>query len=124
MVWRWNGPFQIKAARFGFCFWIKGHLLTTKPRASPPQDPHTLAQCAKKLLKVVNRQSLTNWFPVPKGLKDIRMVYDGTKSGLNAALWAPNFFMPNAETALQKVDFGFYAVDVNLGEFFLNFPML
>jgi hypothetical protein len=28
-------------------------------------------------------------FDLPKGLDDISMVYDGTKSGLNAALWDP-----------------------------------
>ncbi len=27
--------------------------------------------------------SLTHMFAVPKGISDIRMVYDGTKSGLN-----------------------------------------
>ncbi len=32
---------------------------------------------------------LTSFFSVPKGENDIRMVYDGTKSGLNDSMWAP-----------------------------------
>ena len=39
-------------------------------------------------------KSTTGFFDVPKGDSDIRMVYDATKCGLNAALWTPNFFYP------------------------------
>ena len=35
-------------------------------------------------------QSLTHMFEVAKGIS-IRMVYDGTSSGLNDALWALHF---------------------------------
>ena len=46
--------------------------------------------------------SLTNYFAVPKkGEKDIRMVYDGTMSGLNAAVWASNFYMPSVDSVLM-----------------------
>jgi hypothetical protein len=34
-------------------------------------------------------KSLTSFFAVPKGDSDIGMVYDGTKSDLNDAMWAP-----------------------------------
>jgi hypothetical protein len=35
-------------------------------------------------------KSLADFFDVPKG-DDIRMVHNGTSSGLNDALWAPSF---------------------------------
>jgi hypothetical protein len=38
--------------------------------------------------------SLTSFFAVPKGTAGIRVVYDATRSGLNDAIWAPNFFLP------------------------------
>jgi hypothetical protein len=49
---------------------------------------------AKKLEKLRDRKyvvhgevlSLTSFFAVPKGVDDIRVVFDGTKSGLNAAI--------------------------------------
>ena len=51
------------------------------------------------------------------------MVYDGTSSGLNEALWAPSFWLPTSESALRMYDYDSYCVDVDLGEMFLNFPM-
>ena len=38
------------------------------------------------------------FFHVPKGERDIRMVYDGSKSGLNASLYAPWFALPTIDT--------------------------
>jgi hypothetical protein len=51
---------------------------------------------------------------------DIRMIYDGTGCGLNAAVWAPSFWMPTASTALRRVSFYSHCVDGDLGEMFLN----
>jgi hypothetical protein len=49
-------------------------------------------------------RSLTSFFSVPKGMDDIRMVYDGMKSGLNEAMWAPWFSLPMVEAHLRFVD--------------------
>jgi hypothetical protein len=38
--------------------------------------------------------SFVSFFHVPKGENDIRMVYDGTKCGLNDAMWVPSFWLP------------------------------
>jgi hypothetical protein len=62
-------------------------------------------------------------FDVPKGDTDIRMVYDGTSSGLNEALWAPSFWLPTTDSAMRMYDYATYCVDLDLGEMFLNFPM-
>lgn len=66
--------------------------------------------------------SLTSFFSVPKGETDIRMVYDGTKSGLNEAQWVPCFGMSTIDTHLRAIEEGTYLADVDVGDCFLKFP--
>ena len=66
---------------------------------------------------------LTNMFSVLKGLYDIRMVYDGTKSGLNACLFAPHFSLPVMAHTLRSLQEGYYSADLDVGEMFLNWWM-
>jgi hypothetical protein len=68
-------------------------------------------------------RSLTAFFAVPKGSDDIRMVYDGTISGLNDSIWVPRFVLPNLETHLRAVDEGTFMADVDVGNCFLNFVL-
>ena len=65
--------------------------------------------------------SLTSFFSVPKGPTDIRMVYDGTKSGLNAVLHAPWFSLATVDSMLRSVDVSTWSADNDFGEMFLNF---
>jgi hypothetical protein len=86
-------------------------------------------QVIKKLLKARERgyiapgmiESLTAFFAVPKGDDDIRLVYDGSVSGLNLSIWVPRFFLPTLKTHLRAVDENTYMADVDIGEMFLNF---
>jgi hypothetical protein len=57
---------------------------------------------------------LMHFFLVSKGDVDICMVYDGSKSGLNAAIWAPWFC-----TVLP----GYWCADNDYSEMFLDFPL-
>jgi hypothetical protein len=66
-------------------------------------------------------QSMILFFEVPKGLTDIRMVYDGMKSGLNEMLWAPWFSLPMIDSLLRSVEPGTWMADNDVGEMFLNF---
>ena len=66
-------------------------------------------------------KSITGFFDVPKGEADIRMVYDATKCGLNAALWTPNFFLPTIDSILRNADGNTWFGDIDLGEMFLNY---
>ena len=86
----------------------------------------------EKLQKVVDRGyldnqqvvvSFTTYFHVPKGDEDIRMVYDGTKCGLNGAVWVPTFFMPTIQAHLRALEQGTHMCDVDIGEMFLNFML-
>ena len=59
----------------------------------------------KKINKVRERgyvkkglvKRLIRFFAVPKGMNDIRMVYDGTASGFNDSVWVPSFGLPTVE---------------------------
>jgi hypothetical protein len=67
--------------------------------------------------------SLTSFFAVPKGTDDVRMVYDGTRSGLNDAIWVPRFPLPTVNTMLRAVDEHTHLGDMDIGEMFLNFVL-
>jgi hypothetical protein len=68
-------------------------------------------------------KSFTSFFSVPKGEGDVRIVYDGTKSGLNAQLWSPWFPLPTIETNLWSVNPGYYMGDIDFSKQFLNFML-
>ena len=96
----------------------------------PNPDPISLNLEKKKIGKVRQRGyiaprpgilSLTSFFSVPKGTDDIRMVYDGTKSGLNHALHAPWFGLATVDTMLRTVEACTWSADNDFGEMFLNF---
>jgi hypothetical protein len=86
------------SARDGTPIWIDHEKL---PQYRKPQRDITdiirKKRVTQKLLKVLDRGymkpslvlALTSFFDVPKRKDDILMVYDGTVSGLNKALWAP-----------------------------------
>ena len=65
--------------------------------------------------------SLTNYFCVPKGLDDVRMVSDATQCGLNMVVSPPNFFMPTIDCSLRSVEISTWSGDIDLGEMFLNY---
>ena len=132
LFWRWPLEFR-RAARDGF----------------PPyflyEPPHNKSRQGKikndevdviwsKMKKFLERnyitivkpsfvKNLTHFFIVPKGDQDVRMVFNGTKSGLTDALWAPSFWLPNAVSMLRSLSFGHKSVDIDLGKHFLNHPI-
>lgn len=129
VFWRWQGINKI-IARDGMPPFIAGQLPHWK-RASkvPSKDKFDLV--LEKVSNIVARgyvvpgyvTSLTEFFDVPKGDDDIRLVYNGSSCGLNDALWAPNFWLPTPRSAIRLLDFSTYSVDLDLGEMFLNFPL-
>ncbi len=126
--WRWSEEYKI-LVRDGVPPWFKRAL----PRWQVPQRVEkilTLRLAMKKKLEKVRRwrymipgqvKSLTSFFAVPKGENDIRMVYDGTKSGLNDAMWAPWFSLPTIETHLRFVNECSFMGDIDIGDMFHNF---
>jgi len=76
-----------------------------------------------KYIQAGRVDSLTSFFAVRKGETDTRMVYDGTKSGLNDAMWAPWFALPTIETHLRFVSQGSFMGDMDIGDMFHNFML-
>ena len=127
--WRWNGRNQRRAARDGMEIFVSGKLPSshTKPaRFSSPTQMHLVASkvdgmLQRRYLEEGFVRSNVNYFTVPKGEEDVRVVFDGTSSGLNEALWAPNFFLPSARAAALLITFSTWLADVDFGEMFHNF---
>ena len=61
------------------------------------------------------------YFYAPKGLDDVRIVYNGTGCGLNAVIWAPHFGLPYVSHTLRSSMQGYYQCDLDIGEMFLNY---
>jgi len=77
----------------------------------------------KHLLKGEAVKSLMYMFHVPKGTDDVRMVYDGSKSGLNSSLYAPWFHIHSVEMMCRSLLPGYWCADNDYGEQFLNFNL-
>ena len=127
--WRWPARHR-RSIRDGTKLFVKSELLPHFfKRQMWPGDAGHKAKMMEKLGKVRERgyvmpgevQSLTGFFAVPKGDDDIRIVYDATACGLNAALWAPNFALPTIDSVLQNADSSTWFSDIDLGEMFLNY---
>jgi hypothetical protein len=67
-------------------------------------------------------KSLIDYFEVPKD-DNIQLVYNETSCGYNEVLYAPNFWLPTPASAARVLGYGYYMVDIDLGEMFLNFPL-
>ena len=96
----------------------KGHKELVKAKVDKVRQRGYLRDCCQKDI-----DSLMYMFDVPKGEHDIRMVYDGSKSGLNDALWAPWFPLPSPEAFFDTIEPGSWLSDNDMGEFFLNYPI-
>ena len=127
--WRWPARHR-KAIRDGTKLFVKKELLPHHfKRQLWPRDESQRSKMAEKIDKVRSRgyilpgevNSLTGFFAVPKGEDDIRIVYDATACGLNAALWAPNFALPSIDSVLRNSDSRTWFSDIDLGEMFLNY---
>ena len=125
--WRWGA--HIDFARDGIPPYITSKLPTNLVRATRPKACKVNLMVPKFDL-ILNRgyvipgqiKNLTDYFDVPKA-DDIRLVYNGTSCGLNNALWAPNFWLPTAKSAIRSLDFNYFSVDMDFGDMFLNFPL-
>jgi hypothetical protein len=132
--WRWPEGEQRTAARDGS---MPAYISGTLPhyfRGAKKPNPESYDLLVKKLRKMFDRgyvapllhgelvESLVDYFSVPKA-DDIRPVYNGTNSGLNAAVWAPNFWLPTTQSETDVLNYGYLSVHLDLGEMFHNFPL-
>ena len=127
--WRWSKCYRM-SVRDGTKAFVHRNKLPSYSKAQQlSKDKATRDRVQHKVNSVrsqgyINKggvKSITGFFDVPKGEDDIRMVYDATKCGLNAALWTPNFFLPTIDTILRNADEHTWFGDIDLGEMFLNY---
>jgi hypothetical protein len=109
--WRWPRHYMQV-----ICDCLKVYFQHEPPKYRKAQrdvsDKEVKMKMKEKLAKVRKRryiapgsvESLTAFFGVPKGDNDIRLVYDGSVSGLNLTIWVPRFFLPTIRTHLRAVD--------------------
>jgi hypothetical protein len=127
--WRWPKEITKRILR-GTKPWFQGDLPTWKEPQQLPKDKEMAEKMVEKLKDVLEKgyleegkvTALMFFFTVEKN-DDIRMVYDGTKSGLKDATWAPWFPLPIVEDLLDAVEPGTFMGDNDVGEMFLNFIM-
>ena len=136
LFWRWPTPYARTGARDGFEVYVKGSLPKYK-RKQRSMDPDVAECLATKIVDLLEKgyvsqlpqqaTSDVDYFAVPKvtgpngEVLDVRVVFNGTSSGLNDAIWAPSFWLPTADTALRKLQHSSMMIDFDLGEMFLNF---
>ena len=75
----------------------------------------------KNYIETGQVDSQIHYFYVPNGPHDIHMVYNGTSSGLNNAVWAPNFGLPFVKHTIRSLIPGYCQCDLYIGEMLLNF---
>ncbi|KAL7576485.1 hypothetical protein ACA910_017989 [Epithemia clementina (nom. ined.)] len=120
--WRWPPEFQTNIALGLRPMWT--HLPC---RQIDPQhnlgDQATLDLIREKIDDVQAKRYVVpklclatmNYFSVPKGDSDVRMVYNGTKSGLNESLYAPWFPLPDSEGLTRTLESNYWCVDNDYG---------
>lgn len=126
--WRWPEKYQSEI-REGVPSWFQSQVQKWVKPQRRPKDADTLRLVKEKIEVIRKKQyveegridSLMSFFNVPKGKDDIRMVYDGTKSGLNESLWAPWFPLPTAHSLIRALEPGYFMADNDVGEMFHNF---
>jgi hypothetical protein len=127
LFWRWR--LHNRVARDG----MEPYICDTLPKhtsASRRPNSQKVPLYIPKIKSIIDRgyvssgtvHSLADYFDVPKA-DDIRLVYNGSSCGLNATLWAPNFWLPMPQSALRLLDFNYYSVDQDLADMFLSFPL-
>jgi len=129
--WRW--PVEARVwARDGLPIYHQPSRLPNYRTRQPPEpDPLVRTRVREKLDKFRGKRyvncgtamSLTPFFTVPKGDGDVRVVFDGTKSKLNDALWAPPFVLPTIVSLLRCVEPGTWMADIDIGEMFYNYSL-
>ena len=77
---------------------------TIRDRVRPKVEKVMKRRYIVRLTTGVDLKSLIKYFAVPKGLDDIRIVYDGTASDLNEAVWAPSFWLPTIDSLVRALD--------------------
>jgi hypothetical protein len=128
--WRWPRDY-LESARDGTKAWFVDKV---RPWCRPQRMPRHTSRMSliTEKLDVIRKKgyvepglvsSLMSFFEVAKGETDVRMVYDGSASGLNMVLWAPWFPLPTVNGLIRSLEPGYSMADNDVGEMFHNFVL-
>jgi len=132
VFWKWH---DVKTeARDGFRVYFAKDIENLSRKVSKgvrPEDPKLQKLYSEKFQRLIKanyiEKGYVKWdirfFSVQKGESDIRMVFDGTKSGLNPIVWTPSFFLPTAQSLARLLQPNTFQLDMDVGEMFHNFPL-
>jgi hypothetical protein len=128
--WRWPVDYQT-IIRNGLPPWFWYEVRSNQRAQREPKNIRLKGVICDKLSVIRNKRyvergtidSLMPFFDVPKGEDDVRMVYDGSASGLNESMWAPWFPLPTVDCLVRSLDPGFNMADNDIGEMFHNFVL-
>jgi hypothetical protein len=113
--WRWPQEWYRKIIRDGLPVFFRLQKLSYRKAQQGAPDSATQRGGTSPPGFVT---SLTAFFSVPKGEEDVRIVHDGTVSGLNDYIWVPRFLLPTIESHLRAVDEETFMADADVGECF------
>ena len=134
LFWRWPKIYQDEM-REGVPPYFVGPPPSSTDRQPPYSSDLIRSQVLEKVESVTTKgyieitlpsevvKSTMYMFHVPKGLDDVRMVYDGSKSGLNESLFAPWFHIHSVEMMCRSLLPEYWCGDNDYGEQFLNFNL-
>lgn len=129
IFWKWNESYQMQARDGTKSFIRENRLPTQKKPQRLLKDEEMRELELSKIHNFTSRRyiedgyviSIANWFAVPKGESDVRVVFNFKSSGLNDALFAPNFFLPTNEDLTNLLTDSSWMVDSDCGEQFYCF---
>lgn len=124
LFWHWPSAIRVWA-RDGHPIHVNGTLPQYGRRQTYELNVTTQGQVCQKLEKFIQRGymqkgtvcSLHSFFTVPKGDSDVRVVFDGTCSSLNKAIWALSFNLPTIDSLLTSLEPGCWQSDMDVSNF-------
>lgn len=127
--WRW-GDLWRREARDGV---VLNHKAYPPPRTKfadlPSKEDWVKVKDREKLTLLIQKRYLevgpvilvVPRFCVPKGLLDIRVVWDFKRNGFNVGLYTPWFFLFRPSGYVRRIEAGTYAADIDIKEQFHNY---
>jgi hypothetical protein len=113
LFWRWPKNY-IEMARIGIAPMFDSDPPSNQDKQPPFEEDEVRVKVKAKLEKILAKgyielvdiellEAMMFMLHVQKGPEDIRLVYDGTKSGLNESVFAPWFALPTIDSMSQWV---------------------
>ncbi len=119
-------------ARDGVPVWFKCPGPTTREAQPHIADAGIRIKAKEKIAKVLRRRYLVttginirlliNYFVVPMGKDNVRIVYNTMANELNECVWVPTFWLPTIDLLVRALDEHSWMTDQDVGDMFFELP--